>query len=256
MHSLRFVPLGLLAGLVLTGAAQAAPKGPPRPASAWDSVPPCVGWVRHFEFVEMLSALLSGDPPDAGFGWFHPGQSRYSWDWLAKRFDTDGDGAISQAEFRGPTEFFDRLDRDHDGKLTAADFDWSEKSPLVRQAQIAERLFRRGDANSDGRLSAAEWQALFQQAAKGKDSLTPEELRDLLFPPPPPQSKGPPPGMPTPAILLRGLLLGEIGSPCEGPLLGKEAPDFNLETQDGVRRYSLSQFRGKKPVVLIFGSFT
>jgi hypothetical protein len=68
--------------------------------------------------------------------------------------------------------------------------------------------------------------------------------------------KGPPPGMPTPAILRRGVLLGEIGSPCEGPALGKEAPDFNLEAHDGVRRYTLSQFRGKKPVVLIFGSFT
>lgn len=37
---------------------------------------------------------------------------------------------------------------------------------------------------------------------------------------------------------------------------GSPAPDFTLITREGKGRVSLSEFRGKKPVVLIFGSYT
>jgi hypothetical protein len=37
---------------------------------------------------------------------------------------------------------------------------------------------------------------------------------------------------------------------------GDEAPDFTLETYDKASRVQLSEFRGKKPVVLVFGSYT
>ncbi len=254
MPSSRFLPLGLLAGLVLAGAAQAAPKAPP-PRTWADYVPPTFRWMGRLEGVEMLAAILAGDPPDAGFGWFHPCQTLYGWKWLAGRCDANRDGAVTRKEFAGPTDLFERLDRDHDGRVTAEDFDWSERSPYMRQMQMAQRLFGRGDANTDGRLTAAEWQELFQRAAKGKDALTANDLRDVLFPPPPP-SKGPPPGMPTPGMLLRGLFSGEIGSVFEGPAVGRPAPDFRLETHDGKQRIALGDFRGKKPVVLIFGNFT
>ncbi len=43
----------------------------------------------------------------------------------------------------------------------------------------------------------------------------------------------------------------------EGNLnVGDEAPDFSLETYDKKSRVQLSDFRGKKPVVLVFGSYT
>ena len=43
----------------------------------------------------------------------------------------------------------------------------------------------------------------------------------------------------------------------EGNLnVGDEAPDFSLETHDKRSRVQLSDFRGKKPVVLVFGSYT
>jgi peroxiredoxin len=42
----------------------------------------------------------------------------------------------------------------------------------------------------------------------------------------------------------------------EGPRLGQNAPAFTLETHDKARRISPADYRGKKPVVLIFGSFT
>ncbi len=37
---------------------------------------------------------------------------------------------------------------------------------------------------------------------------------------------------------------------------GDSAPDFRLKTLDKTSEVSLSQFRGKSPVVLIFGSYT
>ena len=43
------------------------------------------------------------------------------------------------------------------------------------------------------------------------------------------------------------------------PLAPKEgdlAPNFTLDDVDGENRLELSDFRGKKPVALIFGSFT
>jgi hypothetical protein len=219
-----------------------------------DLTPSAVKQLGKREGVEMLLTILSGERPDAGTGWFHPAQSLYDWKWLAGRWDTNRDGVISREEFTGPKELFDRLDRNRDGKLTPDDFDWSDQAPYWRQAGPANQLFRRADADGNGRVTAEEWQELFKKAAGGKDALTPEDLRLLLFPPPAPPP--PPSAMPSRLTLLHGLLAGEIGSPREGPRVGQEAPDFTLSTQDGKATISLSQFRGKKPVVLVFGSFT
>lgn len=38
--------------------------------------------------------------------------------------------------------------------------------------------------------------------------------------------------------------------------VGDAAPDFTLETHDKSSRVQLSSFRGEKPVVLVFGSYT
>jgi hypothetical protein len=38
--------------------------------------------------------------------------------------------------------------------------------------------------------------------------------------------------------------------------VGDMAPDFKLKTLDGKRTVRLGQFKGKRPVVLIFGSYT
>ena len=38
--------------------------------------------------------------------------------------------------------------------------------------------------------------------------------------------------------------------------IGDMAPDFKLKTMDGKRTVNLGQFNGKRPVVLIFGSYT
>ncbi len=38
--------------------------------------------------------------------------------------------------------------------------------------------------------------------------------------------------------------------------VGEMAPDFNLKSLEGDLRTQLSSFRGKKPVILFFGSYT
>jgi peroxiredoxin len=38
--------------------------------------------------------------------------------------------------------------------------------------------------------------------------------------------------------------------------VGDVAPDFSLPAVDGASAVTLSSFRGKRPVVLVFGSYT
>ncbi len=49
---------------------------------------------------------------------------------------------------------------------------------------------------------------------------------------------------------IRALMLRPV------PLVGEESPDFALETRSGDGAIRLSDFRGDRPVVLIFGSWT
>jgi hypothetical protein len=249
--------------LALTALVQAAsaadPAPPPRswlnPLRYRDQLLESVDRVKHIEGVEMVSAIAGGSQMGPGEGWFHSGQARHDWKWLAARYDTNHDGKITRQEFTGDPALFEKLDRNHDGELTPEDFDWSDRSPFIRQAGLASQWIARLDADSNGRISRAEWEAFFQKAAKGKDHLTADDLRDALFPPPPPKDKKGQDG-PSPLVLASGLFNGELGSWHEGPGINQPAPDFLLKTLDGKDVYTLSQFRGKKPVVLIFGSFT
>ncbi|MFO0846267.1 MAG: EF-hand domain-containing protein [Gemmataceae bacterium] len=210
------------------------------------------------EGLKMFLAIVSGKPPGPPGGWFGPAKSAYGWDWLAERYDADRDGAITPKEFRGSKAFFQRLDRDGDGKLTRADFDARPRASSDPRERMLDMVLGRADRDRDGRISAEEWQALFEQAAGEKGEMTREDLRRLLLPGAQ-KAKGPPSkggGMPSQLTLLRGLFSGEIGSLHEGPSVGDAAPGFTLRTQDGKRAVSLSEYKGKRPVVLIFGSFT
>lgn len=215
------------------------------------------------EFTEMLgSILVHGSNMSPYSGWFHPAQSLYGWDWLAGRFDRNNDGFLSADELEGSGRLFRALDRDHNEAITPEDLDWSPSSPYLRSRAQARRHFSMMDRNGNGRISPEEWARAFEQASKGKDFLTQDDLADLLYPAQAApvvakkEEKAPEPQGPSRLTLLKGLFSGEIGSITEGPGLGEEAPDFTLETHDKSKRISLSDYRGKKPVVLIFGSFT
>jgi hypothetical protein len=209
---------------------------------------------KRGEFLRMWDAIVSGQPPVAGFGWFGPPQLRYTWDRLRVR-DKDGNGRVSKDELGGAPDLFAALDRDGDGAVTADDLDWSDNSAYARQLGTAQQLLRRADANGNRKLSKEEWAKLFEELARGKPDLEPEDLRRWLYPPAAGRPSGGG-GMPPKEVLLLGLLTGEIGSGAEGPKLNAPAPDFTLKSPDGKTTITLSSFKGKKPVALIFGSFT
>jgi hypothetical protein len=210
------------------------------------------------EFAEMLAAILiNGSKMGPTSGWFHPSESRYRWSWLAGRFDLSKDGVLTADELKGSAPLFRALDRDGDEAVTSEDLDWSPRSRYLQGRAQARGRFSRMDQNGNGRITLEEWEKSFEQATKGKKFLTQDDLADLLYPAAPTKggksvaSEGP-----SRITLLKGLFSGEIGSSSEGPRLGQEGPAFSLETHDKARRISLADYRGKKPVVLIFGSFT
>jgi EF hand len=222
------------------------------PASALADAPR-----RHRgEFLQMWDAIVSGSQMGPGDGWFKPGQARYTWGRLAARFDKDKDGRVTAAELGRP-ELFATLDRDGDGAITTADLDWSDDSPYFRQLSLVQQLIRRGDRNGDRKLSKDEWGKLFDELARDKGAVDAEAVRRVLFPAAPPRAaKSGGVGGPAKEMLLLGLLSGELGSGAEGPRIETPAPDFTLQSPDGKRSITLSDYRRKKPVVLIFGSFT
>jgi hypothetical protein len=210
------------------------------------AAPPPPADDRLPEAIELLLDVTGVDPsPRLGSG-----RGRLGYEWLARRCGVKPTDGIARKDFRGPTDLFARLDRDGDGVIRQGDFDWSERAPYVQQMALVNRIVNRADRSGDGRLSAEEWHAAFERLAKGKDTLSAEELRSALFP-----SDGGFP-LPGPLTMLRGYVAGELGSLNAGPEPGDPAPDFTLATPDGNRKVTLSDYRGEKPVVLVFGSFT
>jgi thiol-disulfide isomerase/thioredoxin len=254
----------VLFGTGIDGRSVAAPPATAAPAASdSDDASRAAQWLQAAfagqpipEAAEMLIAIARGSQMGPGDGWFHPGQSRYGWNWLAKLHGVAADGAIAPAQFRGPRPLFDRLDRNHDGVLRADDFDAAKtptRSPSASPGEtVAEALFRSMDHSGDGRLTREEWNKAFDQMAGGKDDLTAEDLRRALVKP----TRPVPPGMPSAEVLVRGLFRGEIGSMHEGPRLNDPAPDFSLRTRDGKQTVRLSDNFGKKPIVLTFGNLT
>ncbi len=225
----------------------------------WQAIRPAIREGRRPELIEQLAAVFT-DPDAAnpmGGGWYHDSQTRYAWDWLSHRFDGDGDGSVSREEFDAAhrQRAWKSLDRDGNGKVTAEDFDWSNKSPWVRQMRAALNRFAEIDSDANGKVTRAEWTKYFATVSHGKDQVTVEDLRDsmalrpersrsLVFPFRYRWNRA------------KVILNGDIGSMFEGPSLNAEAPEFILPLQDGSRFQTLGEFRGQKPVILIFGSFT
>ncbi|GIW72781.1 MAG: hypothetical protein KatS3mg102_2323 [Planctomycetota bacterium] len=98
---------------------------------------------------------------------------------LFERLDADGDGRLTEQEYKGPRRLFQRLDRNGDGAITPEETPGHRLRQRLRE-RCAER-FRRLDADGDGALSRAEWKGpaeLFERLdADGDGRLVPEELR-------------------------------------------------------------------------------
>jgi hypothetical protein len=64
-------------------------------------------------------------------------------DMVIKKFDTDGDGKISQDEWRGPAQMFDKLDSDSDGYITKEEL---PEEILARAKKLARKMPMGGPA--------------------------------------------------------------------------------------------------------------
>jgi len=204
------------------------------------------------------------------------------WAHLAATYDGDRDGRIARGEYTRGDDAFARLDRDGDGTLTRSDFDRDLVLPpdLVLPILLV-RLAGGPEARSVGTAAACDALALLDTGGDGR--INREEF----------ECGGPPPmaGVDGFGTLLAGmdedgdglvslpeieryvarrdvdgdgvLLVRERAlpgpAPCEGfiePAEREPAPDFvGAAVEDG-RPVALSSLTGKRPLALVFGSFT
>ena len=113
-----------------------------------------------------------------------------------------------------------------------------ETPPATPALSVFEFLRAKYDADGDGRISPGEYRRsaeAFARLDSDRDGgVTPADFGPEWTERPFPQ----------------GFVYGE-----GGPELGDPAPDFRLSSTRG-ETIELSSFRGEKPVVLVFGSFT
>ena len=178
-----------------------------------------------------------------------PEQKQFDSARLFEQFDKNNDGQLDRTEVpERMKERFERIDTNGDGKLSREDV--QRVVPRLGgppPAAPSDPLFGRLDINGDGRLSKMELQnaaGLLETLDRNKDgSLDREELVV-------PTKKGN--GRP-----------GEVITPparaervADRLQVGDAAPNFTLPLVNGKGEVTLSVFKGVKPVVLIFASYT
>lgn len=251
----------VLAGFVYgqgTGRA-AEPAAPPKPE---DELTPAAQSVveelratlpADSEAIAMLDHILSGSWLGPGEGWFRLSRahSRFDWDAVRQRYDADGDGAVSAAEFGGDAQDYARLDRDGNAAVTEGDFDWSAHSLTPSAGSV---LFFMADQDANGKVTAEEFARVFAMLDQDRQGfLALDDLRNAFAIPD--QSRQNRPDRPSRSTLVLGLKQQEIGSLQPGPALNDPAPDFTLKSLQG-GEVTLSQEIGEQPIVLVFGNFT
>lgn len=208
------------------------------------------------EAIKMLVSILKGSMMGPNEGWFGPARQSYDWNWLVQRFPGDSNREISRRRFTSNPLYFTRLDRNGDGVMTADDLNWTPTSNYLKEAATAGWIFRQIDENEDGKLNMEELQLFFDAARGESTELNLDSFRRALELDSGSGGSFLPGDAPTTEKLVKGFFGSEIGSQQEGPKPGDIAPDFDLQTQDGVARIHLKDWIGEKPVVLIFGNFT
>ena len=123
-------------------------------------------WPDRPEWVDMLADILDSKSMGPDYGWFRTAvaQIRFDWAWARQRFDKNGDGRIERPEFAGGDHDFARLDRDRDGRLTAADFDFSGSSLDPTPGAL---VFDRVDKDGNGKVTREEFDAFFRACDSG-----------------------------------------------------------------------------------------
>ncbi len=211
--------------------------------------------------------------------------------YLVATYDADGDGRITPAEYARDAQVFGQLDRNQDGSLGPEDFQGPTRMDgLITRLFMMRHLLPAPDA--DAPLAAPTAQALAQGFARldrnGDARLSRAEVEQALAQPAAQAPRSAAPDLPKGVHVYRSLLaqLDEDGSgdlslaeweqarialpggpaasaprapgtrPRPAPAVGDPAPDFVLPVLDAPIVAQLSDFRGAKPVALIFGSWT
>lgn len=215
-------------------------------------------WKEKPEWAEMLGTLLKGQPIGANTGWFKSSESRIGWDWLQKQFDKNGDEKVSQSEATTFKKVFGAIDRNSDGGITKVDFNWDDVSHVNPQ-KPSEKIFYSLDRDSNGRIDQNEMAQLMKAIDNdNKGYLTPDDFAGAFAEFDNPSKKRPAQTQrrADPNAMLNMFFNGELGNLTDGPKLGATAPDFELSLLKTEGSMKLSSFKGKKIVVLNFGSFT
>ncbi len=168
---------------------------------------------------------------------------------LLEEFDKNKDGALDRSEVPDPVKRrFDQIDADKDGKLSKAELEkFMGRGGQPPAAQTPDTLFRLLDANNDGKLSKAELDnaaKLLEKLDKNKDGTI--DRNEL--------PSAPRPGGGRPGEVITPAAKGERQT--DKLKVGDPAPDFTLPLLSDKGQVTLSSFQEKKPVVLIFASYT
>ena len=169
---------------------------------------------------------------------------------MLEQFDRNKDGSLDRDE--APERVrprFDQMDVDKDGKLSKAELErFAGKRPGGPDPVAAQpdALFRLLDADGDGKLSKEE----LANAPKLLDRLDRNKNGTIE----PGELAGPAPKGGRPGEVVTPAAKGE--RPPDRLKVGDPAPDFALPLVKGKGEVTLSASRGKKPVVLIFASYT
>ena len=102
--------------------------------------------------VAMAPALMAQDAAPAAPGGEQGGHHHaMGAGGFIKHFDTDNDGKVSKAEFKGPAEKFTELDKNGDGFITA------DEVPQAPAGGMHEGFIKHFDTDNDGKVSKAEF---------------------------------------------------------------------------------------------------
>jgi EF hand len=175
----------------------------------------------------MLTTALLLLLPQAGAVTPPKSAPKTAWELLAAKYDANQDGKISRKEYSKADKYFARLDLDGDGEITKAD---------------ADALGTRAAGRARG--AAGEGRGTTDQGTDGKSELAKKIVVAAE-------------GVVAPDFSLPRLLSQQSKAKSKFWLPAKtkfEPPtELNLKALD---RLKLSSFRDKKPVALIFGSYT
>lgn len=105
----------------------------------------------------LILVALAGAPPLLAARGEKPGEhGPRGWERFSERHDVNGDGQVTRDELARTLDLFDRMDHDGDGVLSENDF------TARRTEMVFAFTAHQADADRDGELTAAEWDAWFE----------------------------------------------------------------------------------------------